>query len=75
VAEPKTTDRRPTLLALVLAMTYVAVLLAPPAREFFSFTVPGPTEAALAGGAVLLWVPLVRLFWQRRLVQRFLGIG
>jgi cation-transporting ATPase E len=75
VAEPKTPDRRPTLLALVLAVTYVAVLLAPPAREFFSFTVPGPTEAALAGGAVLLWVPLVRLFWQRRLVQRFLGIG
>jgi hypothetical protein len=36
--------------------------------------VPGPTEAALAGGAALLWVPLVRAFWKERLVERFLGI-
>jgi cation-transporting ATPase E len=75
VAEPKTADRRPALLAIVLALTYVAVLLVPPAREFFSLTVPGPTEAALAGGAAVAWVPLVRAAWKRRIVERYLGIA
>jgi cation-transporting ATPase E len=75
VVEPRTADRRPALLAIVLALAYVAVLLVPPARQFFSFTVPGPTEAALAGGAAFLWVPLVRAFWKQRLVERFLGIA
>ncbi|MEO8274152.1 MAG: HAD-IC family P-type ATPase, partial [Chloroflexota bacterium] len=68
VAEPLTTDRRPTLLAAVLALGFVAVLLVPPAREFFSFALPGPREALLAIGSALVWVPLVRLFWKRRLV-------
>ena len=75
VAEPRTPDRRPTLLAAVLALGYVAVLLVPPAREFFSFALPGPREALLAVGSAIVWVPLVRLFWKRRLIDRFLGIA
>jgi cation-transporting ATPase E len=75
VAEPITPDRRPTLLAAVLALGYVAVLLVPPARDFFSFALPGPREAVLAVGSALVWVPLVRLFWKRRLVNRFLGLA
>lgn len=74
VVEPLTKDRRPTYLAIVLAVAYVAVLLTPPAREFFSFALPSPRDALLAVGAVLVWIPLVRLFWQRRLVDRFLGL-
>jgi ATPase, P-type (transporting), HAD superfamily, subfamily IC/ATPase, P-type (transporting), HAD superfamily, subfamily IC len=75
VVEPRSPDRRPTLLALFLALGFVAMLLVPPAREFFSFQVPGLREAALVAGAVLVWVPLVRIFWKRRLVDRFLGIA
>jgi cation-transporting ATPase E len=75
VAEPLTPDRRPTLLAAVLAFGYVAVLLIPPAREFFSFALPGPREALLAIGSAIVWVPLVRQFWKRRLIDRFLGIA
>ena len=75
VAEPKTSDRRPTFLAIGLAVAYAAVLAVPAARDFFSFTVPGPAEAALAIGAVALWIPLVRLFWKRRLVERFMGLA
>ena len=75
VIEPKTTDRRPMYLAIGLALAYAAVLAVPPARDFFSFTVPGPGEAALAIGAALLWIPLVRIFWKRRLVERFLGLA
>jgi cation-transporting ATPase E len=75
VAEPITRDRRPTLLAMGLAAGYVAVLLTPPAREFFSFALPGAREAILATGAAAIWVPLVRQFWKRRLVDRFLGVA
>ena len=75
VAEPKTADRRPTLLAVLLAIIYLGVLLAPAARDFFSFALPGAREAVLAIGAAILWVPIVRAFWKRRLVDRFLGIA
>lgn len=75
VAEPRTTDWRPTMLAFVLGVAYVAVLLLPAARDFFSFAMPGPREAVLATAAAVAWVPLVRTFWKRRLVDRFLGIA
>jgi cation-transporting P-type ATPase E len=75
VAEPQSPDWRPTILAMALAAGYVAVLLAPPAREFFSFALPGVREAVLATGAAAIWVPLVRTFWKRRLVDRFLGVA
>ena len=75
VAEPRTSDWRPTVLAFVLGAVYVVVLLVPPARDFFSFAMPGPREAVLAVGAAVVWVPLVRAFWKRRLVDRFLGLA
>lgn len=75
VIEPLTKDRRPTYLALVLGAGYIATLLIQPMREFFSFAVPTPRDALLAVGAGLVWVPLVRLFWERQLVHRFLGVA
>ncbi|HJP87868.1 MAG TPA: HAD-IC family P-type ATPase [Candidatus Limnocylindrales bacterium] len=75
VIEPLTKDRRPTYLALVLAAGYVATLLIQPMREFFSFAVPTPRDALLAVAAGLIWIPLVRLFWMKQLVHRFLGLG
>ncbi|MES1239254.1 MAG: hypothetical protein ABUL57_00165, partial [Chloroflexota bacterium] len=75
VIEPLTKDRRPTYLALVLGLGYVATLLIQPMREFFSFAVPTPRDALLAAVAGLVWIPLVRLFWQKQLVHRFLGLG
>ena len=75
VVEPLTRDRRPTLLALFLGLGYIAVLLVPPARDFFSFSVPGPQESVLVLVAVIVWVPTVRAFWRRRLIERFMGVG
>jgi cation-transporting ATPase E len=75
VAEPKSPDRRPTLLAAVLAVGFVAMLLVTPAREFFGFQVPGARETAIVAVAVVVWVPLVRIFWKRQLIDRFLGIS
>jgi cation-transporting P-type ATPase E len=75
VAEPLTRDRRPALLAIGLAIAYVVTLLIPSARDFFQLVVPGPREAAIVALAVGVWVLLVRAFWARRLVGRFLGIA
>ena len=75
VAEPLTTDRRPAILAIGLAVAYVVVLLIPPARDFFQLVVPGPREALIVAVAAVVWVLLVRTFWKRRLVGRFLGFA
>jgi cation-transporting ATPase E len=75
VAEPRSRDRRPTLLAALLVAGYVATLLVEPARDFFSFAVPGPQEATIVLVAFALWVPLVRAFWRYRVLERFLGSG
>ncbi len=74
VAEPLTRDRRPALLAVGLAIGYLAVLLIEPARAWFQLVLPGPREAVIVAAAVIGWVLLVRIFWERRLVGRFLGL-
>jgi len=75
VAEPITTDRRPALLAIGLAVAYVVMLVVPPARGFFQLVVPDPQEALIVAVAVAAWVVLVHTFWERRLVDRFLGLA
>jgi cation-transporting ATPase E len=74
VAEPRSRDRRPTYLAAALAAGYAATLVLPAARDFFSFAVPQPLEGLLVLAAFAAWVPLVRLFWKRRLLERFVGL-
>jgi len=73
VAEPITRDRRPALLAVVLAIGFIVVLQVGFARAFFSFGLPEPRDAILVAVAVVAWTVLVREFWRRRLVERFLG--
>ena len=73
VAEPLTSDRRPAFLALGLAIGYLVVLQVPFARGFFQLVAPDPREALLVLLAVLAWMLLVRTFWARRLIERFLG--
>ncbi len=75
VIEPLTTDRRPALLALVLAGGFVVTLRLGVSRAFFSFGVPTSPDVALVVVAVVAWTVLVREFWRRRLVERFLGLG
>ncbi len=73
VAEPLTADRRPAVLAVVLAVTFLATIVSGTARDFFSFGLPTPRDALLVIVAVVVWTVLVREFWRRRLVERFLG--
>jgi len=74
VVERRTNDRRPAWLALALGIGFIVVVLLPPARAWFSFSVPDPRNALLVLVAVVVWLLLIRTFWQRRLVDRFLGI-
>jgi cation-transporting ATPase E len=74
-AEPLTTDRRPAWLAIGLAIGFIVVLLVPPARAWFAFSIPPPRDAILVVVAVVGWTLLIRTFWRRRLVDRFLGLG
>ncbi len=75
VAEPLTRDRRPAWLALGLGIGFIVVLALPFARAWFSFSVPAPRDGLLVVIAVVAWVLLIRTFWERRLVDRFLGIS
>ena len=75
VVEPMTGDRRPALLAIGLAIGFVVTLVIPPARGFFQLIVPAPRDALIVVVAVVAWVLLVRTFWERRLVDRFLGLA
>jgi cation-transporting ATPase E len=75
VEEPLTTDRRPAMLALGLAIGYVVVLQLPPLRDFFQLVAPGPREAGIIVLGVAAWLLLVRTFWTQRVVDRFLGLA
>jgi hypothetical protein len=58
-----------------LGIGFVAMMFVPWARAWFSFSIPEPRDAVLVVVAVVVWVLLVRTFWRRRLVDRFLGIA
>ena len=60
--------------AITIAVSYIVVLLVPPAREFFQLELPHAREVAIIALAVLAWTLLIRTFWTRRLVDRFLGL-
>jgi len=73
VVEPRSPDRRPAVLALVLGIGFLLTIRVPAARDFFSFGVPEPRDGLLVAVALVVWTVLVREFWRRRLVERFLG--
>ncbi len=74
VIEPRTTDRRPALLAVGLAVAYIVLLVIPAGRAIFALQELGLPELAIVAGAVVAWTVLLGLTWRYRLVERFLGI-
>jgi cation-transporting P-type ATPase E len=74
VIEPRTTDRRPALLAVGLAVAYIVLLVIPAGRAIFALQELGLPELAIVAGAVVAWTILLGLTWRYRLVERFLGI-
>ena len=75
VIEPISPDKRPTWLALVLAVAFVVVLAVPPLRSFFNLHPLGLREGLVVLVALAGWAALVWIFWRGRFVDRFLGIA
>ncbi len=67
-------DWRPTQLALVLALLFVLIMLAPELRAFFDLAPLEPVHIALVLAALAVWLVVIRLAWRRNWLERWLGI-
>jgi cation-transporting ATPase E len=65
-------DWRPTGLAAALAAIFIVINLTP-LREIFALKPISPDEAIAVGVTLAVWLFMVRLFWRRRIVARFIG--
>lgn len=68
-------DRRPTLMAGLLLLVYIAIMVIPSARDFFELAALELRDWVVIGAALALWVLLLRLIWRARLFDRFLRLG
>ncbi len=73
VVRPWTSDKRPAVLALALALGFVVVNLVPFFRGFFALQPLRETEWLLVVLAFLVWLALIIPVWRFRVVERFLG--
>ena len=73
VVEPISPDRRPTYLAIVLAISFLIVMAVPPLRDFFNLHPLSGRDTGIILIGVAVWAVLVRIFWRYRFVDRFLG--
>ena len=53
---------------------FILMNILPQVRVLFALAPLGWAEIGFIAGAVAIWLPLVRLFWRRRLIARFLGL-
>ncbi len=74
VIEPRTPDRRPTLLAIGLGIAYLVLVALPGGRAIFSLQPLGLVEILIIGIAVAAWAAVLFAAWRYRVVERFLGI-
>jgi cation-transporting ATPase E len=73
VVQEQSADWRPTLLAIGLAIAFVAILLLEPLSNVFALS-PLPIEAwAIVIGSAAGWFVLLRYVWHWRLLERFIG--
>jgi cation-transporting ATPase E len=74
VIEPRSPDRRPTMLAGALAALYLVLLAVPAGRAVFALHPLGAAELAVVIAAVAVWAAALHTVWRHRVVERFLGI-
>jgi cation-transporting ATPase E len=66
-------DRRPAILAALLAAAYIVALILPLTRSFFELAALGLADIGFVLAAAVIWLFGVRLAWRRRWLQRFFG--
>jgi len=74
VIEPRSPDRRPTILAVVLVVAYLALLAVPAGRAIFSLQPLGLAELLTVGVVLVAWTLLLHATWRFRVMERFLGL-
>jgi len=67
-------DRRPALLAVVLAILFAVVMTVPALRDTFELQPLSALNWALVAAATLGWLFLVRWIWRRKLLEKFFGV-
>lgn len=67
-------DWKPAALAGVLLISFLIVSIVPMLRRIFALSPLGLPEVGLIAVALILWLFLVRFFWRRRIIARFLGV-
>jgi cation-transporting ATPase E len=73
VVQEKSPDRRPTLLAIGLALAFVVLVVVEPLGDIFALsTLPLPVWVILIVVAGL-WFVILRYVWHWRLIERFVG--
>jgi cation-transporting ATPase E len=73
VVQAQSRDRRPTLLAIALAVTFVILVVVEPLRGIFALEPPGLAATVLIAVSLLVWFLGLRWFWSHRVIERFVG--
>lgn len=68
------TDWKPTIMAGGLLLAFTVISLVPALRHVFALSALKLVEWLLVGAATAIWFGVVRLFYRRRILTRFLGI-
>jgi cation-transporting ATPase E len=68
-------DWKPTLLAVGLMLAFLLISVTPPLRTLAALSPLEPRDLALIVAALVVWLFLVRFFWRKQLIERFLGVG
>jgi len=73
VVQEKSPDRRPTLLAIGLALAFVVILVFKPLGDIFALTPLPFLIWAIVIGSAGVWFVVLRYVWHWRLLERFVG--
>ncbi len=73
VIQPLSTDWRPTILAIVLAVVFLLLLVLEPLRQIFLLVPPSLGAAALTALVLVFWFFAVRYLWKHRVIEQFVG--
>jgi cation-transporting P-type ATPase E len=68
-------DWRPTLLAVLMLVIYIAILVIAPLREFFELTLLTSADYLIITSLVAGWAISLRFIWRNRLLDRFLSVN
>jgi len=68
-------DKRPSILAISMFLVFFLILILEPLRNFFEIIILPDYWYMIIGGALLLWMFLLRYAWKAQWFERFLHLG